>query len=316
MAEILSYQVWKETVNKTEWDHYKYIDGDTLMVFTGVAGFPFQCFVGEEDRADYDTNFDADAIEVEESGDPIALIGVGPLSQDQRPVVVSNMFPSGVRVSYRGYSDTQATGTESNVPLTFTNDHGVGSDPEEKVIEFEFTKSIYLAAGRLRQVKNAEDDDWISYAVVAPATSNAVAGTTYDLIGGAYIPPLGGPGNGSWDIDLAETKNANVTFTEAVPVPHHIMVAGEKMYYHKYDLNTDVMTYTPDGDGNVNLFAVEIPLFPYLDKFPIESATNEDFNIPNIEPGRLYPQWIHRLTIRHGNNGQTLSLKATLTSGR
>jgi hypothetical protein len=170
--------------------------------------------------------------------------------------------------------------------------------------EWQFMEWVYLAGGTVWR-KNAVCNDWVRYELLAPAspaTQNVGSGAYGKLaIGGGinmFVNPVAPGADGpDWDLNLAETLNANVGFSKVVPVP-----SPTSSGFFDWDPDTETVTYNATGEGLFNLFDAEISLGKFVDRLQVAGDGDLDLRVSAVKPKRLLAHWKHKLTLHNSTD--------------
>ena len=227
---------------------------------------------------------------------------------DGKLYVSPDMWPLGTLTNFTGAADDVTNGVVGVDSLAFES-----TVIEDKVKEFQFVLTSYLAGGHL-QYSGAVFGDWIDFTSVVPATvgvSNPGAGNYNKVQVGAganvFVPAV--PGSGNWDLDLTAKENANVTFTKVRPVP-----APGMNGYFDHNTDTGAVVLNATGHGAYHMCDYEVVLARFITRVSIMGSDHFPLTVPAVRPILILPHWLHRVTV-HNSTAKTLHLVAMLYRG-
>lgn len=226
---------------------------------------------------------------------------------DGKLYVSPDMWALGTLTNFCGASDTVSSGQRADDLLAFSSTTvGVLT----KTIRF--IDPLWLAGGHI-QYQGAVLGDWINFMTKVPATAGVAApgaGSYAKVAVGAnkhvFVPAPGG----GWDLDLAETENANVRFTKVRPVP-----APGGLGYFDYNMDTEVVTPNLAGKGGYHLCDYEVVLAEFITKVCLLGNDHFPLTVPAVRPILILPHWQHTFSLNNATE-KTLTVVSMLYIGR
>jgi len=211
--------------------------------------------------------------------------------------LVANMFPPGVLAQYVGIGDDVANGVRYDGDRFHIESLAV----EQLTLEWQYMDTVWMAGGQITSA-GQKPTDWVSMETFAPATagtSNPGAGAYNKVaIGGGLSIFVPAPAvDGDWDLNLAETLNANVSFPKVTPVP----AAGGNSGWFDYDYDEHVCSLNAAQEGGYNLIDGVVTLGRQVVITPLCHLA---LTVPEIVAKPMFPQWKYKVTVDHGSTEQ------------
>lgn len=243
---------------------------------------------------------DADLADFEANYQSSANAAVQPKTADGRQSNLPNIFPDTMQLCFTGAADDPTTGIGKGLLFQHeSNDDGYG--PTAHIITFGFNDWIYLSGGHMTY-QGAVLGDTISYSVYAPATT--VTGSdgygNVNLVSGVVIVP-------------GANTNYEVNLSTAVPVPSPTNTGYWNWKPASNNLGAGTLTPNLTGNGDYNLYAIQITLADFVIQYPLLGENFMDLSVPAILPKKVLPQWIHQIQVNNsGHDGLQLVWALTL----
>jgi hypothetical protein len=216
-----------------------------------------------------------------------------PKTSDGKPIVLPCLFPPGVFMYYAGCADDPTNGRGQGEQFHLSSDTA-----GDETLEFTFNDWVYLTGGD-GQGCCAELGDWITFEVVAPASTVTPNGGGTGNCNLVDVPNTGGTlhvivpaaGNGTHDLDQ--------------PVPIPAGKPNEKTGYWEWDWPDEgkgTVSAGEPGKAEFNLYDFQITLNRQLPKYQLLGDRTFELTIPAVNPGALLPYWKQKITLHNGGH--------------
>jgi hypothetical protein len=216
-----------------------------------------------------------------------------PRTSDGKPIYATDMFPIGYYLYVTGAGDDSSVG---DGPEFYVESEAEGNS----YVEWYYQDQYRLAGGDFVW-ENGVLGDWVSYEVIAEATSVTLnESNTGNCV--LVDSPLG---EDTLIVPVANNGTHDVDLEDCVPVP-----SSEHTGYWQWS-NAPIGigdVSTTSGNGDYHLLTVGVTLSRFVNKLVMLGSGKRDIDVSNISPKVVLPHWKHKVTIH--NSGHT-GLKAT-----
>lgn len=182
---------------------------------------------------------------------------------------------------------------ETNTIAAGQNMYVSGSTEGDHSILIRFNEPIQVHGGEAWLTTTFNKDDFFSVELFAGASPVDLMPSGY---GNCNLVPIGGDAHlvvpsetGTHLVDL-DTKIGTSSVHQVSPVP-----AGGTGYWN-YDTDTNEITPSTPGEGDYNLFDVEIPMQKFLNHVRIREDLSQFLG---ADAKLVLPHWTWRVTLHH-----------------
>lgn len=225
-----------------------------------------------------------------------------PISKDLKRFVRVSSYTIGTRLYITSFGDDIAGETRGDGAGMYASRDTAG----ESSTEIQFLDWYEIGGGGVMW-DGAENGDWVTFEIVAPATTVTPNGSgtgNCNVVSGVVVPA---EGDGDYDIDLSEGSSD--------PVP--LIQSGGYWNWSYPDTGLGQVTAAPAADGDCNLVAAPLTLTRYMNRrYLFGDSRLENCVYWGVDPSKMLPHWKAKITVHNEGGSHTVKVWGKLVGAR